>query len=258
MGASRSSDVQAAVEAAKWWLIDYLTEAGAPVAAADALAAAAQAGFTESQMKHGRARAKVMTRREGFGKGSQFIWTLDPSIPQGDREKKTYAMACQRPTKMHPGGRTGTRTGYEAHHTAGEKACRPCIDAQTAWTLARRRALPPEELAKYRESNNEATKRRYARDPEARKAEHKRYRTTNLDIIRTAKDVPCADCGVRYPTYVMQFDHLDAAQKEFNIGPMGPTRGRARLLAEIAKCEVVCANCHAERTHQRRQIREVS
>ncbi|OZE35613.1 hypothetical protein CH259_16425 [Rhodococcus sp. 05-2254-4] len=60
---------------------------------------------------------------------------------------------------------------------------------------------------------------------------------------------------MQYPYYVMQFDHL--GDKHFNIGQMGPTSGRARLVAEIAKCEVVCANCHAERTFRRSRSAEI-
>ena len=67
--------------------------------------------------------------------------------------------------------------------------------------------------------------------------------------IREKKDRPCTDCGVKYPYYVMQFDHL--ADKQYNIASLVTSNNLAKLDAEIAKCEVVCANCHAERTHQR-------
>lgn len=76
---------------------------------------------------------------------------------------------------------------------------------------------------------------------------------TNREIIRAAKEVPCADCGIEYPYYVMQFDHL--GEKKFNIGQTGPSCAREKLLAEIAKCEVVCANCHSERSYQRHPAR---
>ena len=75
----------------------------------------------------------------------------------------------------------------------------------------------------------------------------RRRRERTQVIIRTAKDKPCADCGQRYPYYVMDFDH-GASEKCFNIGATGHTRNRPALHAEIAKCEVVCANCHRERT----------
>ncbi len=70
-------------------------------------------------------------------------------------------------------------------------------------------------------------------------------------IIREAKDRECADCGVEYPFYVMDFDHRDRSEKLFNIG-RDALRGRCsldRLKDEIAKCDVVCANCHRARTH---------
>jgi hypothetical protein len=65
------------------------------------------------------------------------------------------------------------------------------------------------------------------------------------------KDKPCADCGRRYPYYVMDFDHRDPSTKLFEIGTC-VRRGAAVLAAEVAKCDVVCANCHRERTHQQR------
>ena len=74
--------------------------------------------------------------------------------------------------------------------------------------------------------------------------------------MQEAKSRSCTDCGVQYPYYVMEFDHLDADAKHFNVSAGVTSVSHERLLAEIAKCEVVCANCHAERTHQRKQTRK--
>ena len=51
----------------------------------------------------------------------------------------------------------------------------------------------------------------------------------------------------------MDLDHV-RGEKLFELGS---TRGRQSksiiaMEAEIAKCDVVCSNCHRERTHQRR------
>jgi hypothetical protein len=70
-------------------------------------------------------------------------------------------------------------------------------------------------------------------------------------IVREAKNRPCTDCGVRYPHYVMQFDHLPEHTKLFGINGGYKSRGLGAIMAEIAKCELVCANCHAERTYRR-------
>lgn len=91
---------------------------------------------------------------------------------------------------------------------------------------------------------------------------HQRHREARLikrraDILAfrewmiELKRKPCADCEISYPPYVMHWDHLPDHLKEFNLGD-GKLYSKARVLAEIAKCELVCANCHAERTYQRR------
>lgn len=98
-----------------------------------------------------------------------------------------------------------------------------------------------------------ASRRHYAANREAVIARAKDHNIRNRlllrEFIRQAKDVPCTDCSVRYPYYVMQFDHLNG--KTFTIGMLS-NRSLSAVEAEIAKCEVVCANCHAERTHVRR------
>jgi hypothetical protein len=61
------------------------------------------------------------------------------------------------------------------------------------------------------------------------------------------------DCGGTFSPECMDFDHK-SGEKVNNVGTM-VVRGwnRARVLAEIAKCELVCANCHRTRTKNRRR-----
>lgn len=78
-----------------------------------------------------------------------------------------------------------------------------------------------------------------------------RHHTSKIEQwVREFKQKPCADCGKEYPYYVMQFDHL--SDKEFVLAK-ARLFSKEKILEEIHKCEVVCANCHAERTHKRRQ-----
>jgi hypothetical protein len=56
----------------------------------------------------------------------------------------------------------------------------------------------------------------------------------------------------------MQFDHLgDDKDRDVATLALVPV-SLARLQAEIAKCEIVCANCHAERTYRRRTEAKVA
>lgn len=59
---------------------------------------------------------------------------------------------------------------------------------------------------------------------------------------------PCVDCGETDPL-VLDFDHL--RDKEFSVGHALRERPWKSILAEIEKCEVVCANCHRRRTARR-------
>ena len=74
----------------------------------------------------------------------------------------------------------------------------------------------------------------------------------NRQVIQEAKDVPCMDCGVCYPFWIMQFDHRDPDKKDFTLGGYS-ARALQKVKDEIAKCDIVCANCHADRTHKRRE-----
>jgi hypothetical protein len=59
---------------------------------------------------------------------------------------------------------------------------------------------------------------------------------------------PCVDCGESDPL-VLEFDHL--RDKSFDVCAGLPDRNWDRILSEIKKCEVVCANCHRRRTAKR-------
>lgn len=68
-------------------------------------------------------------------------------------------------------------------------------------------------------------------------------------LVLQHKNKPCLDCGISYPYYVMDFDHV-RGEKRFNLSEIiNGTQSKKAILEEIAKCEVVCANCHRIRTY---------
>jgi predicted transcriptional regulator len=61
---------------------------------------------------------------------------------------------------------------------------------------------------------------------------------------------PCTDCKEVYPYWMMEFDHLK--DKKFNISTAAISGlTLEELKQEIDKCELVCSNCHRNRTHWR-------
>lgn len=84
-----------------------------------------------------------------------------------------------------------------------------------------------------------------------RSSTKKRY-DSRRDWLNAVKAVPCADCGNSYPPECMDFDHKDPLTKAFHIGNALSKR-LSTIIAEIEKCEVVCANCHRIRTYRRKK-----
>lgn len=77
-------------------------------------------------------------------------------------------------------------------------------------------------------------------------------RARNKQIVIEAKSKPCMDCGIEYPTYVMDFDHREGEEKELNLARIiNKHWSEEHVRREIAKCDVVCSNCHRIRTHNR-------
>lgn len=97
--------------------------------------------------------------------------------------------------------------------------------------------------------------RYYYRQNKEKFAAYKRQHRakTNAWIAEIKMKSGCVDCGYRKHHAALDFDHV-RGEKKFGIGGGGKgDLGRAAILREMAKCEVVCANCHRIRTYERRQ-----
>lgn len=71
------------------------------------------------------------------------------------------------------------------------------------------------------------------------------------EMLREWRQVPCADCGGRFEPHQMDFDHRDPSTKLFTLMTgRAMLMATAKLRAEAAKCDIVCANCHAVRTQK--------
>ena len=57
----------------------------------------------------------------------------------------------------------------------------------------------------------------------------------------------CADCGYNAHPAALDFDHRPGVKKLFNLANMSNATW-TQVEAEVAKCDVVCANCHRIRT----------
>lgn len=77
------------------------------------------------------------------------------------------------------------------------------------------------------------------------------YRTEFFKTIQAYKlQQGCADCGFNKHPAALEFDHLHSKIVVISDMAGWPLH---KLEAEIAKCEVVCSNCHHIRTYERRR-----
>ena len=96
----------------------------------------------------------------------------------------------------------------------------------------------------------------YLRNRDELLAKWRRATQEDVAFLRSLRNVPCADCGGVFPPYVMDFDHRDPTQKSFEITRVAGRVNRQKLLEEIAKCDIVCSNCHRVRTYKQQIARQ--
>jgi hypothetical protein len=100
--------------------------------------------------------------------------------------------------------------------------------------------------AKYKQAHYAANRQRYI---DSARRRTRAVFSERLDfLIGYLREHPCVDCGESDPI-VLEFDHL--RDKSFGIGEGFRDRAWQSILDEMAKCEVVCANCHRRRTAKR-------
>lgn len=94
------------------------------------------------------------------------------------------------------------------------------------------------------------------KDPDVMKA-HRQHSAIKRDerrlVYAVYKNGPCVDCKLTFPSECMDHDHV-RGKKSFNVSLwVGSRRSLNVLKEELAKCDLVCSNCHRIRTKQRNQ-----
>ena len=93
---------------------------------------------------------------------------------------------------------------------------------------------------------NPSVRKWHEANPEKLKAALKRYREKRIQWLRELKKtLICLNCGENR-WYVLDFHHRNPEEKESGIAAFLHRHSIKDVLAEIAKCDVLCANCHRE------------
>jgi hypothetical protein len=96
----------------------------------------------------------------------------------------------------------------------------------------------------------ENTERHRETSRQYRHVQRRRYKAA-LRAMKVASG--CVDCGATPDdASELDFDHLPGFEKVNNVMDLASrTVPWAQIMAEVAKCEVVCKSCHRRRTRER-------
>lgn len=163
---------------------------------------------------------REISRELGVSLSSASVWTagirvptppMPPAVQETEESDMTHCNHCD-------------RTLLARHFHRGQSACKDCR----------------KEYIRQRGGLHRSQSRR-ARD--------KRRAIARAYLIDILKKSACADCGLAEPA-VLEFDHI--GPKTMEVGKLVREAYRLeRVIAEVANCVLVCANCHRRRTRLR-------
>lgn len=139
----------------------------------------------------------------------------------------------------------GTAAAYRRHSKLGETPCKACRDAYAAYKRDYTR-----RTGRTKGQGNRRTRPIGASRHWHQQQREKAYREYVKQWKITAGS--CVDCGfiINERTHIcIDCDHRDPSQKTFTISYEVGRKTTEELQAELDKCDPVCRNCHALRTH---------
>lgn len=132
------------------------------------------------------------------------------------------------------------------------KTCTRCKVEQPLTNYRARKAAKDGLQSWCKACNKEHAADHYANNLERReaiKANTKNMRDQNREYVwRYLESNPCS-CGEADPR-VLEFDHIDPSSKREAVAEMvSKSYSLQAIKDEIAKCRVMCANCHRRHTY---------
>lgn len=114
--------------------------------------------------------------------------------------------------------------------------------------------MPYKDPIKRREMQKKYLKTHYQNNKEYYLNRNKKRKIDNSKYVEELKKKSkCANCPENH-IGCLDFHHLDESNKEFTISSGSLSISRSRLIKEIAKCIILCSNCHRKLHYEKRKI----
>ena len=98
----------------------------------------------------------------------------------------------------------------------------------------------------YRKNHYEINKAKYI----SKASINKKVFVTWFEDLK--KELQCEKCGEKRH-WVLDFHHNDPSKKDGNVSSFSRKGNKKKLLEEIKKCKVLCANCHRDFHYKEKQ-----
>jgi len=107
--------------------------------------------------------------------------------------------------------------------------------------------MPTQDPVRKKEQWN-AWYQKHKGDPDYKKKIRDFDKIRRKELIKWFVDIKselsCKQCGFSHPA-ALDFHHLNPEEKLYEVSVMpGKSISKTKILAEMAKCEVYCSNCH--------------
>jgi hypothetical protein len=113
--------------------------------------------------------------------------------------------------------------------------------------------MPFKDIEKYRAYQREYKKRWYQKN-KAKHISYVRKREIGMETwFRQYKaTLRCEICGESHPA-CLDFHHIDPSRKKFSVSAKRDRPSLKQLQEEIAKCQVLCTNCHRKEHYKAKE-----
>ena len=130
------------------------------------------------------------------------------------------------------------------------RICRTCKNAKPLSEYGVRNASADGKMTMCKVCDRAAQKVQYANNKKYYLDRNRIHRKRNRDRYNALKaGAPCAHCGGVFPAVCMDHDHIDPNTKKLCVAQMMGYSWKM-IKDEIAKCELLCANCHRIKTYE--------
>lgn len=218
------------------------------------------AGPSPASGSSDRVRLKSGRARGGTGAGHQTKGGSDGhALGKGEIRVRSPVSAprARSSTGRAPVYETGgcrfdpCRARYEIGYDVGVKICAACKKKKRSSEFTKNKSRADGLNHSCKPCHRLHTQQHYKENKSYYLAKARRTQKNVQEMIRSMKRVPCIDCKRTFGWWVMDFDHV-RGKKCFDLSLAHRRSGKHKALLEAAKCDIVCANCHRDRTHARR------